>query len=414
VTLIKDLFKLKYGTEITDDDYIPFIFYLKTKFLKEFDDDGYNRFQLQIFFESFIENYPVKEDLDLDKNYPQSRSGGGYSESTPKMSGGKKIVVDAAEPVNIQDCKYRTAEGKYINKFLEEMRTGIAKYVASQGNRNGVPSFFSKCLPLQCNPAFKDCLGINNYPTKTAEQIKTESYGELVDTIKMLSEKSEKSVEPGKPIVFCVFCILNLSEPPLAVDPPPVPYVDLTRLQLYYNELENLIITDFGDKNAIMTNIKTEIGNIIGSEQYQGQSGTAQANTMYELLKNANDLMDFSIITKSFIQFMSNINAATPIGTIMFADAVAKNFIEVNTCNEYQPVIYTKSGGANKSASDEPISNDGGAKGGASNYEYHINDDMKAEPKPTKSGGNVKRENTRKTIYNLTNHTGKSRTIRRK
>jgi hypothetical protein len=164
-----------------------------------------------------------------------------------------------------------------------------------------------------------------------------------------------------------------------------------------------------------MTNIKTEIGNIIGSEQYKGQSGTTQADTMYKRLENENDLMDFSIITKYFIQFMSNINAATPIGTIMFADAVAKNFIEVNTCNEYQPVIYTKNSVV-VSASDESIlnTNASGNKGGASNYEYHINDDMKAEPKPTKSGGNVKRENTRKTIYNLTNHTGKSRTIRRK
>jgi hypothetical protein len=43
-------------------------------------------------------------------------------------------------------------------------------------------------------------------------------------------------------------------------------------------------------------------------------------------------LNDFNGYVKTFITLISNVNAATPIGTVLFTDSVAKNFVEVNTC----------------------------------------------------------------------------------
>jgi hypothetical protein len=408
---------------IKQPNLYAFVFYLKNKFLNEFE-DGYNMFQRQVLLEQlrFYEEDSYT-DNNLDKTYqPKTETFDELEKQSKEQKGGGYKEF----------CDSRTLEGRYINKFLAEMRKGIPKYVATINKRKGMPSFFSKCLPLQCNPEFKDCLGINNY-TPIPVSNKNESYGELVDMIKKYVESGKKLEQP--PIVFCVFCVLNLSEPPLVKDPPPVPYVDLTKLQQLYQILDNISIEEsFRELDPLLKSIQAEMIRIFNSDQYKKQ-GTNEniRNIVAEVATILSDrdkdrtskfnIPQFNSQVKAFITFISNVNAATPIGTVLFTDSVAKNFVDVNTCNAYQQLDYAddKFGIERNSlngVTEGGVEGDGqGFGGGSSNYEYHINDDTKAEPKSTKSGivkKISKQENTRKTIYNLTNHTGKSRTIRRK
>ena len=392
--------------------------YLKTKFLNEFE-NKYNIFQRQVLLEQIVFTYDLVND-SLDSNYNTTTQGGNM-----QTGGGSEGFK--------KECEDRTLEGRYINKFLEEMRTGIAKYVANVTKKKGMPSFFSKCLPLQCNPAFKDCLGINNYNPVIPDKLDDENYGELVNTvIKYVKETETVSntvtvIDPppsnstiANNIVFCVFCVLNLSEPPLVRDPPPVPYVDLTQIQQLYKILENLKIESFRDPVPILEDIKQEMLRITESDQFKAQYNSETDENLYintvayklaNTIKFEPDKLD-SIIgyVKDFITFISNVNAATPIGTVLFTDSVAKNFVEVNTCNAYQQVKYGYLSEAAKEAVNSNLDN----KGGSSNYEYHMNDDAIAEPKPTKSSGGVKNGNTRKIIYNQNNHTGNFRITKRK
>ena len=246
----------------------------------------------------------------------------------------------------IKACENRTKEGRYINYFLKDMREGIAKYVRDITHTNGYPSFFTKCLPIQCSPEFKECLGVDNYSIPVTNTI-ANSYGALVDTVKSLCTSEQKDK-----IVFCVFCVINLSEPGLAVDPPPIPYIDITGLQQYYKMLENIDLDiTFRDVTVILKNIKESMDKIINSKQITEytktdtgfKSGLEGFLTAIEQYKDPLQKGDLSAIlqnVKSFISIITNLNASTPIGTLLFADSMAKSFVEVNTCNVSSPAKY--------------------------------------------------------------------------
>lgn len=362
-TLIKSLFNIQKGRESTNKaELYKFVTDLKTGFLNPTQNDEYNAFQRQVLLEqlgfSRVSGYLDKQ---LDTNQPQNNKSFEQLEndfvnrttirkagSSKKQSGGTNDEEE--DNKIIKQCNSRTAEGKYINKFLKEMREGIPKYVASINNKKGMPSFFSKCLPLQCNPEFRDCLGINNYAPLPVKK-DTQSYGELVDMIIRLTGESA-STQPAvsKDIVFCVFCILNLSEPPLVKDPPPVTYFDLTKIQQLYQVLDNIQIDTFRNLDIVLKNVISEMYEILNSEQYKNfnyrdQNIKSMFKFAFNIFKDYKKtkkiiLPEFSMYVKKFIDLFSNINAATPIGTVLFTDSVAKNFVEVNTCNTSQSIDY--------------------------------------------------------------------------
>lgn len=443
--LITNLYKLKFNNQSPTETQIKaFSIYLKTNFLKEFDNGGeYNKFQLQVLLEQF-KIHPMKKVENEDINYVYTdaildnshqiktsffetlNSKGGGSNQIQQFGG---EVTGERNPMQTF-CDARTLEGRYINKFLAEMRKGIPKYVATINKRKGMPSFFSKCLPLQCNPEFKECLGIDNY-TPIPVSTQNESYGELVDMIKKYVGN-----ESTNPIVFCVFCILNLSEPPLVRDPPPVPYVDLTKLQQLYQILDNISIEEaFRELDPLLTSIQIEMIRIFESDQYKKQGVNKSieniVNTVDNMLVNRRsnpndkfDTKDFSDLVKTFITFISNVNAATPIGTVLFTDSVAKNFVDVNTCNAYQPLDYTNENfGIDVTSSPVPSTANTGSTAASDNSsassEALTEDEQNARDEAElnrliEAQRNRRSGGTRKTMYNQNNHTGKFRTTKRK
>jgi hypothetical protein len=144
-------------------------------------------------------------------------------------------------------------------------------------------------------------------------------------------------------------------------DPPPVPYVDVTKLQQYYEILENINIESFRDVGSILSKIVAKIDILKNSAQFKKlgmnldnlfdafsneiggtgsiasttNTGTTRENTSRNtnaIAENVNIGTILKIVSK-IIESISTSNAATPIGTILFTDAVAKNFAQVNTCN---------------------------------------------------------------------------------
>lgn len=355
-SLFNALYELKHKKKIKDNEKIPYLFYLKSNFLNEFTPE-YNEFQLHMMFEHL--RYYVNKDAKIknNENYTLEYIDESLDEKNNKSSGGAIQKGGGTLP---EECAYRTLEGKYINAFLKEMREGIAKYVRDVNNKKGLPSFFTKCLPIQCSPEFKECLGVDNYSIPK-QNTKNESYGKLVDTVKNLVENENN-------IVFCVLCVMNFSEPGLAKDPPPIPYIDITELQQYYKILENIEYEKtFRDVKLIIQNILNCMNTIINddsvkyyADKYEkglilslqtnylnpiienikinnNNAGNAGDNTTYKIDTNV-DIVDSNLRViimnvKAFIEFISNINAATMIGTGLFTDSVAKNFVEVNTCN---------------------------------------------------------------------------------
>jgi len=351
MTLANKLYKLRFPNSKLTVAPAPFLFYLKSTFLNEFDTE-YNDSQLQVMFEQIRFYTTPYNDAELDKSHPHSSNGGGSlithspTKLPPSVSMENLSIPERSrrESVGIaqygggldekgmrSECYSRINEGKYINNFLKEMREGIAKYTVNIAkNKKKFPPFFTKCLPLQCNPEFKECLGIDDYnPLQVAVKDTTsDSYGELVDKIRELCEKDKKDN-----IVFCVFCVINFSEPPLVTEPPPVPYIDLTVLQQQYKKLENMVISKMNTDKQIKF-IKNSVENVFNSVPV-GKENLLNTvlNESREEVKTSNDTNQILRTVKTIISGISNINAATPIGTLLFTDSVAKNFIEVNTCN---------------------------------------------------------------------------------
>lgn len=326
--LLIELYNLKYPENtITGSKLYPFVFYLKQNLLNIHESNPeYNAFQLQIlieqlYFRNINQNAtpPILYDYydeELDKN--------------PTINGGM------AGGGNKESCNSRTAEGVYINSSLKDMRMDIARHVMSGKSQQNLPSFYSRCLPIQCNPEFKNCMGVDKYPNPTNPNISPpkQTDGDLVAAIKNMCGDAAAAN-----LVFCVFCVFNLSEPPLVKDPPPVPYVDITKLQQYNEILENISVESFRDVDSILVQIKDEVDALRTSGPFIELK--MNLNTLFDQFSTETDLTSIRTALSKIIDIISTSNAATPIGTILFTDAVAKNFAQVNTCNVKQQLKFT-------------------------------------------------------------------------
>ena len=320
---------------------IGFVQYLKTRFLTPFENNEYNAYQLQVLLEQLLfdktiqsvsnivselsKGYKIKDD-NLDSRHG---IGGGR--------GGRRLVnlyqqtkqVGGAEGELKIYCESRTKEGYFINQSLTDLRADIAKYVQkSQQGTKTTPSFFSKCLPIQCNPEFKECLGIDRFLNPAdRESTDTHRYGDLMKVI-----QENCPVDKKEKIVFCVFCVINFAEPPAVAEPPPIPYIDITKLQQLYQILKNVKVESFRNPDGLFGEIKDELGPIKDKLSNKYPSIITAIDTVQTL----ND--EVMLILENIIKSISNINAGTPIGTLLFTDAVAKTFVDVPTCNVMKQV----------------------------------------------------------------------------
>lgn len=315
-----------------------FIFYLRinNKILGGFKPD-YEAFQFKILIEQLIFKYDEKDDtLDNDKMT------GGYLQK----GGVSHLAVF---------CNNRTKEGVRINQSLKDLRMDIMQAALSN---KGSPPFISQCLPIQCNPEFKECMGIKQYFSESnSSQIEEE--GALLRLMKKYSKPNPiDENETPRPIIFCVFCVFNVSEPHYVEEPPPIPYLDVSKLEQIYQVLENLGIEDFRDPDAILKETVVILEEIMGKDDELLKVGTTAQTTfeklaikipeLAKLKKNQKNIVrattDTSLVRtiiiqqtiqnlKYIIDQISTANAATPIGTLLFTDAMSKLFLDVNTCN---------------------------------------------------------------------------------
>lgn len=331
-------------TDATVFDKIDLVAYLKYNFLNQFNQpDGYDVSQLQVLLEQ-IQTCNMSKPNDPKNDYRDPEL-----DSNPEF---KEITKGGGNNANQTSCESRTAEGVYINASLKDMRMDIARHVLRNKSQS-TPSFFAKCLPIQCNPEFKSCLGVNQYPIpKRSQSTSTPKDGDLISAVKKYCPAGT-----ADKLVFCVFCVLNLSEPPLVKDPPPVPYIDITKLQQYYEILENIDIEKFRKVEEILTSIQQEIsGNILRADgPFLNMNDEPLVELSTRMLTKITGILntiragnqrvsigDLKDVLRHFIDSISNINAATPIGTLLFTDAVSKSFANVNTCNVKNILDYTK------------------------------------------------------------------------
>lgn len=320
-TFLEPLYKINNSTARVDDfKFYKFVLNLQKNMFNSPNTNQSNQSQIQALLEQWIISYTFNEHGNLVMSKP--------STTQHQDSGMTKRL-----------CEYRTKEGKYINESLRDMRNDIASYVLNKGKQN-LPPFDARCLPIQCNPEFKNCMGVDRYSIPDPTQYSTKKYGDLFNKITDITK-------PNENLVLCVFCILNVSEPPHPPDPPKIPYIDITRLQQYYEIMQNEGL--FNDVTKIYNTVKSEIEKVYNDNRTQLEQIKFPFNPIERMNANKNQI---PTIAKEFIDFISNSNAATPIGTLLFTDSFAKGFAQVNTCNlkEYihSPSPSPTIGGGNK------------------------------------------------------------------
>ncbi len=240
-------------------------------------------------------------------------------------------------------CELRKNEGYMINGTLQETRQIIQDLILTR-NKNSirvVPPFNNDCLPYYCvdNTCFNQNRLLNNITSKI-----------FTETLK--PEIGETNFNN---MIISIFMVLNIS--PLANNPPPIPYIDIYKLnRLIYkiknNEKYNItranqIITElyesiehnFHRKNTILITQREFYNFHLLYQLFKKTPGVIDKNEMFNRL---GDLITFK-------NLIDNNNAATSIGTLEFLDLVSKYYTTNLMCkptntnkniSEYKDILH--------------------------------------------------------------------------
>ncbi len=235
---------------------------------------------------------------------------------------------------SIDVCKIRKNEGYMINGTLEETRNIIRNIILekNKGSIRTIPPFYNECLPYFCinGDCFKEST-ITNVESTIFNKIKEElntSYSEMV---------------------FCIFMVLNVS--PRANNPPPIPYINIYKLNVFYYRLLNNQKISLEKLNNTLNDIYTSITNHFGNKDlYSDKTNVLRnkkefsdfvaikklINMTFERTKNGSITVsntELKHIYKSIIQNLKDFkelidknNAASAIGTLEFLDIVSKYY----------------------------------------------------------------------------------------
>ena len=278
---------------------------------------------------------------------------------------GVNSIADATPTFMVDICKNRVGEGLYINDSLLQLRKFISKVVQKQSS--GFPAFTDQCAPIQCNPSYMNCFGINNYESKET------------DTVDSSLAKQIQKVPRSAEMTFCILCVVNLSRTS-ANNPPVSPYINITHLTAEYERLQTVQSQFFMKKedlkDLIKIELKTELKNEIKTKLNPDsidQNGKFLSNALQINPKVLNELiyhpllmrpLDETLIfnikkqckelltskngikqpgylekMKTLIDLIYNTNAITTIGTLEFTDTMAKFGTNSVTCTmKYQPI----------------------------------------------------------------------------
>ena len=240
-------------------------------------------------------------------------------------------------------CMDRVKEGLYINDSLLQLRKFIGTLVKSQSK--GYAPFIDKCLPLQCNPFYKDCFGMNEYDGQVT----------LVDpNMSSLAQQIMKAPNYSD-MTFCIMCVINLSTG--ANNPPPSPYIDITNLMVEFERLKMVKQQFFMNRRILQKNIQEqleiEFNGALLSNAYKVDATVLDQISNHPLLttplsdnfvrmvqSSCSQLKDMTVMDSDYLTVLEKLideinksNAITTIGTLQFTDTMAKFGASTMTCN---------------------------------------------------------------------------------
>ncbi len=249
-----------------------------------------------------------------------------------------KLGDSASIFVSKMICADRVKEGLFINDSLYNLRLFISWFLKTIVGAKGVPSFTDMCLPMQCNPYTNECFGIGG--TTIAE----EPYSIIANQMKQTICGNNEVCNSFKDLTFVVFNVLHLSHH--ANNPPPIEYTDISGLIQEYNRLKSLKLYDESLLNDGLNFLSNEprvrqffINDLKSRETISRYDETTKTTLMklitdLETSANSGKPVEEQITRlKTVIDFCTNINAVSAIGTMEFTDMIAKFGINTNICN---------------------------------------------------------------------------------
>jgi len=164
-------------------------------------------------------------------------------------------------------------------------------------------------------------------------------------------------------MTFCVFCVINLSMN--ANNPPPSPYIDITRLQMEYERLQMVKQQSFMNRRIVQKQIQDqleiEFNGAMLSNSYKvdpeildqlihhpllttplSEQLQAMIRTYVTRLQTSDaNAPDYMSSLEELIKEIHTSNAITTIGTLEFTDTLAKFGTSRVTCNTLAKAKYT-------------------------------------------------------------------------
>lgn len=259
----------------------------------------------------------------------------------------------------VEICKCRSHEGRYINSALFQMRQAIRDIILVQQNDKGklrtTPPFLDVCLPINCSPYDTTCMETN-----------TDSAG-LTETMTKLSSKADGivpvilqqiGIEGMKTMKVAVFTLFLMSRK--VTHDPPSPFIYAEGLRSEYARLSSSVaVNELCNKLVQHRYPPAKLAELQKSLAFYGLGGELEVHkTVLEQLEKDlenqhqvlgrtagelyRDIEQMSArhnleTVRLVLTTIDNINAVHPIGTLQFADNLAKYNLVDKGCGYSRP-----------------------------------------------------------------------------
>jgi hypothetical protein len=279
------------------------------------------------------------------------------------------------------ECSARVIEGDFINKSLSVFRNFLAD---SLKRRGAVPKILNQCGAIQCNPFYNDCFGssFKSQDFQVADMIDiveqtmasmlappavTLPDGTLINNPRAILERDGSPLEKFnlaqqilKDMTYAVFNVINISKD--RNDPPPTPFIDASAVIFEYNRASSYPSLTHGEKGVFNPSLdapfyqsdlinasREDIFDVKVLEQLKSKtvfrkylSGTLTEGTKGAAISTIDNAInnitsgkrknEYMPLVRKVIDEFEKINAPTFIGTMIFADTMAKFGINRMMC----------------------------------------------------------------------------------
>ena len=259
----------------------------------------------------------------------------------------------------VEICKCRSHEGRYINNALFQMRQAIRDIILVQQNDKGklrtTPPFLDVCLPVNCSPYDTSCMEINAPPAALAETMtKLSSKADGIIPV-ILQQIGLEGMKTMKVAVFTLFLMSRKM-----THDPPSPFIYAEGLRSEYARLSSSVaVNELCEKLLAHRYPPAKLAELKKSLAFYGLGGELEVHPkVVEQLKMdledqqhvlgrtarqlATDLDQMSArhnleTVKLVLTTIDNVNAVHPIGTLQFADSIAKYNLVERSCAYSHP-----------------------------------------------------------------------------